>query len=209
MDAELSRLRVLLQLPHGGDGTQVRRPHATGAGVRLVVQSSDAFGNPATQRGVDRLATRLEVGGDALHVPALGVQADDGQPALGRIGDRVVQRVAALATGRQHPCGQHALHGMRAGPPTEAGIANGCQFVGMKGRVLGFEIDDDLAERWRQCAPVLTLITRDIGEQAHHPLAIEALGPPVDRPFRRLGLLRPLGRGTPEKHHRADQFVDE
>lgn len=209
MHTELAQFRILLQLPHGGDRAQVGLADDVLAGVRLVVEAGDALRDPAPQGGVDGLAARLQVGGDVPHVPALGMQADDGQAPLRRIRDRAVGRVPPLAAGGEQSARQHALHGVRAGPAAEARVADGRQLVRAEGRMLRLEVDDGLAQLGRERAPVFGRGGRRGVEQARHPPLVEAIGLAVDRPLRLLRLPRALGRRAPEEHDGADQLVGQ
>src|SRR5215204_2301227 len=97
-DAELSKLGVLLQLPY-----LVHRPkvHLARAPARLVLESRHTLEVPLPQRPVDRGVVGFQVAGDALHVPALGVQRHDGKPTLCGARDLMVGRKAP-----EHPYGR-------------------------------------------------------------------------------------------------------
>jgi hypothetical protein len=116
VDPELAEVGVLLQAPDGSVGLQVRLSHAA-SGVGPVVEALDALLYPAPQRPVDGRAGRPEVGGDALDVPAPGVQSHHRHPPLARFAYLVVGREAAHHAQRHRFLGEDALDRSVVRPP--------------------------------------------------------------------------------------------
>src|SRR5262249_40706947 len=94
----------------------------------------------------------------------------------------------------------------RAGPAAEARPADGRQFVGPKGRVLGPELADRLADFRRQRVPRRG---RRGWEEAGHAVRLEAGDLPGAGALGRAGLPRPFGRRLTEEDDRADELVGE
>jgi len=63
--------------------------------VRLVVEPGDSFLDPTVECFVDQSACGLQIVGNSLDVPALGVQSNDRKPTFSRVVELVVARISS------------------------------------------------------------------------------------------------------------------
>jgi len=153
---------------------------------------------------MDGLATRLQVGGNAGYVPAFAVEPHDGESALGCVSDLFIGREASRSRERHGLLGQDPLDGVRAGAPPEPNEADGSQLVRAQRSMLRFELEDGVADVWRQYAGISDRLLRKEPCHAEH---VEAVRLAVDRAHRSAGFLGALGRSPAEQHDWADQLV--
>ena len=174
---------------------------------RFVVQARNPFRDPAVERRVDRVAVDLQIGGDALLVPALAVQADDRESRFGGIGDLMVGRIAPRAqTPAAASFGEDALDGVRAGAVAEADPADRRDLMDAEGRMLRFE--GEIASP--NCGSASWRCFSTCGrEEAGHPVLGEPRRLPVERALRRTGLLGAFRRRMAEEHDGTNQLIGE
>src|SRR5215203_453006 len=84
---------------------------------------------------------------------------------------------------------EDALHGVFAGPPAEADVADSGYFSQAQARVLRLEVDDEAPYGGRQ----LPVSGRLRVEETLHPLGLEAVHPTVKRSLRGFDLYDALG----------------
>ena len=146
VDPELAQQRVSLQLLDRGNRPQGHLGRRLVGRPRPVRQRRELLRGPALQRRVDGLSARLQILGDGLRVPALDVEADDRQPALGRVGGGVVEREAPVGLRWRRVFGEDALDGVGAGAMPIAGPPDCRDLMHVERRVLPFGIEDRLAD---------------------------------------------------------------
>jgi hypothetical protein len=118
------------------------------------------------------------------------MQPDDRQPTLSGLADLVIQRIAAVHADWHRLLGQEALDGMGTGPAPEAGGADGSEFMRAEGGIFGLELDDGLSHFiWKPVLP-----RGNWGEEAGHPLRLEASGLSVEGALGCAGLARTFTR---------------
>lgn len=81
----------------------------SGGPTSLIVESGHALGNPALEGCADGLPARLRVLCDRFDIPALDVQAHDGQAARGGGGSSARMRRTVAVLGRCPHCTQQMV----------------------------------------------------------------------------------------------------
>src|SRR5829696_8494792 len=205
MDAELPEVGVPLQPPDRLHCLEGHLAHAGRPAGAPVLETLRSFFRPPFQDPVDGRLVDLQVVGDGLGAPALGVQRDHRQPALAPLRHLVVGREAA-----HHAQGDGLLledpgHGLAVGAPPEAHVASVGYLVGVEARVVGLQVHDEAPHGGRE-----PLAPGVLGpEEGLHALLLEARQPAVERALPGASLACPLGHGTSEQRERADLLVGQ
>lgn len=95
VDAELAEIGVLLQPPDGLHRPERYLAHPRWPSRTPVLEPFRPLFRPPLEDAMDRGLVRPEVAGYGLRTPALGVQRDDGKPALAGVGYLPLGREAA------------------------------------------------------------------------------------------------------------------
>ena len=138
------RRGILLQFPDGHDRYEIDFANTIVPRVRFIFKPGDALGDPPMQDLIHGAPPKSEIGSDTLHGPAFAMQANDGEAALGRIGDLMVGRESPRGDWRGRRLGEDTFDGVRAGAAVEMDLADACNLIWGEGGVLRFEIKDRL-----------------------------------------------------------------
>lgn len=198
-DAKGAQFGILLQLADGVLGGQIDCAHRTGIGPRFVLEPTYSLACPARECVVDRGPRNHQVPSDAGRCPAFSMQGHDGMATGGRLRDLGVARISATGTARGRTIYQHLLNRVRAGPTSEAHVADRGDLVQAQLGVFSLEIDDALSHGRRERAMGIPLLLGCRAHEAVHSLYVELLGRPAQRPFGRTRLLRPLRGEIPKQ----------
>jgi hypothetical protein len=109
------------------------------------------------------------------------------------------------ATQWRRPVSQDPPDGMGARPPALGDVADGGDLTQVEGRVLDLQVDNELAQAWREGGPVLALF--DWREQAEQAKLVEPLDLAMERARRHAGVPRAFGRRLAEEHAGAHDLV--
>src|SRR3954470_22303045 len=203
MHPEGAQVGALLQAPHRFDGSEIHLAHAGRPTLGPVLEPLEPLLAPTPQCPVNGRLARPEVGGDALGRPPLGVQPDDGNPALARLVHLVVRAEAA-----DHPEGSGLLREdppdrMLGRTPAEPHVADPGDLAQAQSGPRGLEVDDEAPHGGRQLTGLGTLRI----EEAAHALLVEALYPSVQRPLGDAHLAGTLRHRRVEEYERTDCLV--
>jgi hypothetical protein len=100
VDAELAKLRILLQLADLIDRMEVDPSCRLDGRVGLVLEAGNPFLDPAPEREINGASGRVQILRTAADSPALSMESDDRQTPFRRIEDVAVARIAALGLPR-------------------------------------------------------------------------------------------------------------
>src|SRR5918995_526907 len=169
----------------------------------FVLKAVDVLCDPLIQCPVDGGTAGLKVAGDALDVPALGVERHDSEPAFYDVLYLVVGLKAPEHPDGRGVCFEYPPDRASVGPFAEADVADGGYLVVPHRRIVAFQVEDEPLDLRAQAA-LLKLLGL---EQTTHPVALEAGDPASERGLWSSGLARPFGYGTTEDRRRAYPLV--
>ena len=118
------------------------------------------------------------------------MRSNDDETAFCRIRNLGVHRIAPTYLGRLRAIGEDVFDGMMARAAAKLHKADRGQLMESKGRVVGFEVDDQLTHRDGQ-GPMMIGALRPCGaKEAHHAFTIKRIGRASERTDRRANFLR-------------------
>jgi hypothetical protein len=207
VDAERSQLRVLLRAADEVHGGEVHLAHALGPPGRPVLEPGFAFLDPPAQHPVDGRPADPQVGRYGLHAPAVEVQRHHSLARLLAVRALVVGLEEARELQGDDLFREDPARGVLAEPPARPDVDDVGDLVVVEPGVLGLELHDHPADGRLQALAPGTRGGRVRGEQAQHPVLLEALEPAVHGALRGSGLPGPLRHGGAEQGHRPEFLV--